>query len=124
MKTKKIGGVDLPASSFAFVGDENDCRTWVFPVYFPGDVQKTINHVKNALYWFSTTKIPDTERANVWRTIAGAAKSHGIHVGQQPEPVAKKVETAPPATTGEIELKAARAMGALTAERLLKQIGY
>lgn len=127
MNTKKVHGVDLPASSFAYVGDENDTKTWKLPLYFPNDAAKTINHIKNASFRFADTKeIPDAARAETWRTITGAAKAHGIRVGPQPEPVAKNAETKPPAATGEMEvdLKAARAVGELAAERLLKQIGY
>jgi len=125
-KTKKVAGVDLSASSFAFVGDENDTSTWKLPIHFPGDIGKTRNHIKNALERFATTKIPDEQRADVWRTIAGAAKAHGIRVGPQPEPVVKNAETTSPAATGEMEvdLKAARAVGELAAERLLEKMGY
>jgi hypothetical protein len=127
LKTKKVHGVDLSASSFAFVGDVEDPKTWKLPLYFPNDTAKTINHIKNALFRFADTKeIPDAARTETWRTIAGAAKAHGIRVGTQPETVAKNAETKSPAITDEMEvdLKAARAVGELAAERFLKQIGY
>ena len=128
MKTKKVHGVDLSASSFAFVGDLEDPKTWKLPLYFPNDAAKTRNHIKNALFRFADTKeIPDAARASVWRTIAGAAKAHGIKVGTQPASAAP--DTAHPETlklldADEVDLKAAQAVGLLAAEKMLKRMGY
>jgi hypothetical protein len=126
LKTRKVSGVDLQMSSFAFVGNPDKPETWKLPVYFPGDAPKTRNNIKNSLERFAHTKIPDTERTGVWRMISGAAKAHGIRVGRQPESVAKNAETTPPAGIDEMEadLKAAREVGALAAEKLLKRMGY
>ena len=83
-KTKKVGGVcgvNLPSSSFAYVGDESDTSTWKFPIHFPGDEPATRNHIKNALARFSETgAIPECERASVFLILCGAARSHGITV--------------------------------------------
>jgi hypothetical protein len=128
VKTKKVAGVNLSASSFAFVGDLEKPETWKLPIYFPGDAAKTRNHIKNALERFAATIIPDNERAEVWRMIVGAAKAHGIRVGAQPKasalPVNAHPETAKPLDAEDTELKAARAVGLLAAERMLKRMGY
>ncbi len=128
MKTKKVAGIDLQASSFAFVGDEKDTSTWKMPIHFPGDSEKTINHIKNALYRFASLKdIPDAQRVSVWATICGAARAHGLKAGPQPAsvlPGSTHPETVKPLDAEEQEMKAARALGALHAERFLKSIGY
>jgi hypothetical protein len=80
-KSKKVDGVDLPPSSFAYVGDEQDTNTWKLPIHFPSSESKSINHIKNALTRFDETKgIPDSERRTVWLTLAGAAKAYGLRV--------------------------------------------
>lgn len=83
-KTKKVAGVDLSAASFAYVGDPEDTSTWKLPIHFPGDEEKTINHIKNALARFPDTKgIPQTDKSMVWHKIVGAAKAHGIKVNEE-----------------------------------------
>ena len=126
VKTKKSSGVDLGCDCFAYVGNA-DPETWKLPIHFPGDNEKTINHIKNALHRFASVRIPDEHRAEVWRTIAGAAKAHGIKVPQtQPAPALPgnaRPETVEPLDAVDAETKAARAMAALKAERLVEQIG-
>jgi HK97 family phage prohead protease len=92
-KTKKVDGVELPASSFAYVGDEKVTSTWKLPIHFPGDNEKTINHIKNALARFPDTKgIPASESSAVYHKIVGAAKAHGIKVkGENSLPVASEL---------------------------------
>ncbi len=126
-KTKKIAGVDLPASSFAYVGDMEDPETWKLPLYIRGNESLTRNHVKNALYRFANTIMPDTERADVWRMIAGAAKAHGIKVpaSGRPAPATGPVahpHTAHPLDALDVEVKEAHALGSLFADRLLEKI--
>lgn len=83
-KTKKVAGIELPASSFAYVGDEKDTSTWKLPIHFPGDAAKTVNHIKNALARFPDTKgIPASDSSAVWHKIVGAAKAHGIKVNEK-----------------------------------------
>src|SRR5437879_2029832 len=84
MKTKKVAGVDCNQECFAYVKDENDSSTWKLPLFIPGNVGLTRNMIKCAVERFATAKIPDEQRAEVWRLIAGAAKGHGIAVGAQP----------------------------------------
>jgi hypothetical protein len=80
-KTKKVAGVDLRSSSFAYIGDESDTSTWRVPIYFPGDNEKTVNHINNALARFSETGgIPEGDRASVFLLLCGAARSRGISV--------------------------------------------
>jgi hypothetical protein len=126
--TKLVDRVHLGSESFAFVGSIEDPDSWKLPVYFPNDRNKTINHIKSALFRFATTKdIPDADRADVWKVIAGAAKAHGLKAGQQPAsvaPVAAHPETAKVLDADEQELKEARAVGAMRAERLLQKMGY
>ena len=127
LKTKRVAGVDLPASSFAYVGDENDTSTYKLPLYIPGNHSLTRNLIKSALFRFADTKeIPDQQRAEVWRVIVGACRPHGIKVVQEP---AKPQAPAPPVgarplDAEEMELKQARAVGLLAAEKMLKRMGY
>jgi len=124
VKTRKVHGVDLPASSFAFVGDENDTATWALPIHVAGDTAKTRNLIKSAAFRVAATKIiPESERQKVFTKICGAAQAHGIRV-QQPAP-AKSESDKPAQQLDEFDSgqKEARALGALHAERLLKQIG-
>jgi Escherichia/Staphylococcus phage prohead protease len=84
MKTKSVDGVELPPSSFAFVGDESDPSTWHLPIHFPGDDEKTKSHIKDALARFDQTDgIPDSEKQEVYGRIVGAAKAHGIMVAKE-----------------------------------------
>jgi hypothetical protein len=81
VKTRKVDGVQLWPSSFAYVGDESDTSTWKLPIHFPGDEAKTRNHIKSGLHRFDEmTGIPDTERASLRLILFGAARSHGIPV--------------------------------------------
>ena len=82
-KTKRVSGVQLEASSFAFVGDPDDTNTWKLPIYFRGDTAKTVSHIINALARFDQAKIPDNERPSVWHFIRGAASAHGIAAEQR-----------------------------------------
>jgi hypothetical protein len=87
-KTKNVDGVSLGPSCFAYVGDEQDTNTWKLPIRFPGDNDKTVNHIKNGLRRFDEMKhIPQNERMVVWLTLTGAAKAHGIHVEHKPKRV-------------------------------------
>jgi hypothetical protein len=128
MKTKRVAGCfDLGPEYFAFCGDLEKPETWKLPL-FGGSVAVTQNFVKNALYRFSSTDIPDVQRAEVWRTIQGAAKAHGIKAGAQPEPAAPgatRPESAQQLVDAdEQELKQARAIGELAAEQFLRRIGF
>ena len=79
LKTKTVDGVKLPASCFAYVGDPDKVETWVFPIEFPGDVEKTKEHIQLAIDLWKTDKtVPDADREKVWEKIAAAAKAHGI----------------------------------------------
>lgn len=79
MKTKKIDGFELPASSFAYVGDPDVTSTWKLPIFFPGNGAKTVEHINNALARFDDTKaIAPAHRRMVWQQIIGAAKAHGL----------------------------------------------
>src|ERR1700730_6720464 len=125
VKTKKIAGIDLPSSSFAYVGDSENPATWKLPFFFRGNEALTRNHLKNALHRFADTAIPESERAYVWRMIAGAAKAHGIRVGRQTAssaPGTKRPYTAQPLDALDMELREARALGSLYADRLLDKI--
>ena len=122
MKTKKVAGVDCNQECFAYVKDENDSSTWNLPLYIPGNVGLTRNLIKCAVERFATAKMPDEQRAEVWRLIAGAAKGHGIKVGAQPAPTLPG--SIRPLDAEETGLKEARAVGLLAAEKLLKKIGY
>lgn len=83
-KTKRVDGVDLPASCFAYVGDPERTETWKLPINFPGDDAKTKTHIRNALARFGQTQgIPASERTAVLARIHAAAKKHGIDAGDK-----------------------------------------
>jgi hypothetical protein len=98
-KTKRASGVDLGPDCFAYCGNPEDPSTWLFPLLLRGDEAKTVNLIKSSLFRFNQTKgLPDHERANVWYTLFGAARSHGIHVERRefprttPEPPKAEVD--------------------------------
>ena len=131
MKTKKVAGrFDLPASAFAYVGDENDTSTYKLPLYIPGNHSLTRNLIKSALFRFADTKeIPDQQRAEVWRVIVGACRAHGIKVVQEPAkpqasalPGSAHPKPAQPLDAEDVAFKEARALGSLYADRLLEKI--
>jgi hypothetical protein len=91
-KTKKVDGLDLAPSSFAYVGDLEDTNSWKVCVHVPGDAAKTKNHIKNGLQRFDEMKsIPQDERMKVWWMLAGAAKAHGLRV-EQPKRVEAEIK--------------------------------
>jgi hypothetical protein len=83
-KTRKVSGVDLSAKSFLYVGDLNDTSSWLLPVHVPGDLQKTINLLKNHLARFYEMKnIPPAHKNNLWIALCGACKAYGIPVDRE-----------------------------------------
>jgi hypothetical protein len=79
VKTKRVSGVDLPSSVFAFVGNQDETDSWQVPLFVRGDTGKTANLIKNAIQRFAEMKhIPDELRVQVWQRIVGAALAHGI----------------------------------------------
>ncbi len=82
--TKEVDGVELPRHSFAYAPAGSPPSAWKFPVYFPGDPQKSADHARLALALWSTEKgIPDSEKSEVYAKIVGAAKAHGIAVSHE-----------------------------------------
>jgi len=78
-KTKKISGIDLSSSSFAYVGNQDDKDSWQVPLFVPGDTSKTANLIKNAIHRFCEMKrVPKEVRGQVWQRVVGAALAHGI----------------------------------------------
>lgn len=76
-RTKRVGGKDLTAKSFAFVGDPNRTETWKYPIH-------DANHVRNALArWGQHKGIPSDKEAGVLRKIHAAAKKFGIDVSDE-----------------------------------------
>jgi hypothetical protein len=129
VKEKLCAGVALPAYAFAHIGDPDDTSTWKLPIHFPNDIAKTRNHIKAALHRFAEVKaIPDRDLSDVWRTIVGAAKAHGI-----PVPAAKPERVQPPVAEPTAEpsalpreeklRKEALAWAALKEDQFLKAFG-
>jgi hypothetical protein len=76
-KTKRVGGKDLPASAFAYVGDPQDTATWKYPVHDE-------SHARNALArWGQHKGIPSDKEAGVYKKIVAAAKKFGIEVSEE-----------------------------------------
>jgi hypothetical protein len=135
-KFKKVDGVFLPHTAFAYVGDSEDTSTWKLPIVFRGDVKRTVNHIKNAISRFDEVKgIPATARHTVWAVIRSAGHAQGIEVpfkeidfervsAEQPKPEPKPQEpkaTEPDAAQAEIAAAIAQA-DALT-EKMLRKLG-
>jgi hypothetical protein len=121
-KTKRIDNQDLPSSSFLWVGDVENISTWNLPVYFAGNREKTLNHIKNAAHRFSEMKrIPESELPAVWLLLQGAAIGNGIHLDPAMPERAKTAEqiAAEAAKLREEELaeKSAAAVADLAEER-------
>ncbi|VVB52208.1 Caudovirus prohead serine protease [uncultured archaeon] len=76
-RTKRVGGKDLTAKSFAFVGDPSRTETWKYPIH-------DASHVRNALArWGQHKGIPSDKEAGVLRKIHAAAKRFGIDVADE-----------------------------------------
>jgi len=76
-KTKRVAGKDLPASSFAYVGDPDKTETWKFPIH-------DASHVRNALArWNQAKGIPASAKARVRAKIVAAAKKFGVEVSDE-----------------------------------------
>jgi len=72
-KTKSVGGKELPASAFAYVGDPEDTSTWHLPIHDEA-------HAQDAMSRFNQTEgIPASEKKAVAKKIANKAKSFGIN---------------------------------------------
>jgi hypothetical protein len=81
-KTKRVGGKDLQASAFAFVGDPEKTETWKLPIHDKA-------HAQNALARFNQTQgIPPSAKAKVKSKIVAAAKKFGIDVASENEKIA------------------------------------
>jgi hypothetical protein len=79
VKTKRISGVELPSSAFAFIGNKDDTDSWQVPLFVRADTGKTVNLIKSAVKRFAEMKhIPAELRGHVWQRIVGAALAHGI----------------------------------------------
>lgn len=131
-KTKRVDGVDLPASAFAYTGDTQNTSTWKLPICFRGDEKKTRNHVKDALYRFDQVKgIPDNERETVFNILRGAAMCIGLRV--EPRKLTAKSEppaaepppvTVPAKKPKDPEIEAAIVLADRKADELLRALGW
>jgi uncharacterized protein DUF6582 len=84
-KTKRVGGKELPASAFAFVGNPDLTETWKYPIHDAA-------HVRNALSrWGSEKGIPADQKAKVYARIKAAAKKFGVEVSDDTEKVVKSL---------------------------------
>lgn len=97
---KRVGGEDLAADCFAYVGDAEKPATWLLAVKGFSTSEKTKQYVVRALALFGAVKgIPADKRAEVKATIAAAAKENGIEMDVEEQ----KAETP---TLGRSALKA------------------
>lgn len=104
VRTKKVGGKNLPASKFAFVGDPEKTETWKLPIH-------DADHVRNALARFGQTQgIPAGQKDGVYRKIKAAAKAFGIEVSDE---TSRAIESSLPMSDDEIADKLRRARAAM-----------
>ena len=130
-KTKKVAGVDLSASSFAYVGDGSDTSTWKLPIHVPGDQTKTINLIRDALGRFQQTRgIADADIESVRCVLIGAAKAHGLKIDDRFRRIAPTVELSPAEQAMHRELKALKedfakseAVADFKADSILRALG-
>ncbi len=81
-KTKRVGGKDLPASSFAHTPDLEKTDTWQFPLHTDSYVRVAIaqyNHMKS---------ISSSDKPKVRAKIAAAAKNFKIDIASEQEKIA------------------------------------
>ncbi|MGH9473064.1 MAG: hypothetical protein ACRD2H_11480 [Terriglobales bacterium] len=81
-RTKRVDGVDLPASSFLYVGDPQKTDTWHLPVEFPGDEAKTKSHIRNALARFDQTELPADKKSELKAKLLRLAHEHDIDTSE------------------------------------------
>lgn len=78
MRTKRVDGEDLPASSFLIVGDPNRTVTWHLPVYF-STREKTISHIRDAASRFDQVKgVGRGQKEKARRELDRLEKEFGI----------------------------------------------
>lgn len=92
-KTKRVGGKDLTASDFAYVGDAEDTGTWKLPIHDAA-------HVRNALARFNQTEMPEGAKKKAKAKIDAAAKKHGIEVSAEAEKLMHAIQYMKAATEG------------------------
>lgn len=83
VKKKKVGGLELTRSCFAYVGDSDDPRTWKLPIDAPGDAKKTREFIDAAIKRFVAAIVPTGSRLEAWRTIRAAAKKFEVTVSDE-----------------------------------------
>jgi|SRR5712664_1217499 len=124
MKSKRVNGIDLSSSAFAWVGDEQNTDTWLLPLW-AGDAKKSQNLIKNHLARFAEMKaIPVSERARLWERLVGAAKAHGIVAAVEAPPPPPEVKTKPVKPKKDPMVEAVIAEADRRATALLKRLGY
>jgi hypothetical protein len=82
LKSRKVNGVDCGPGCFAYIGDPDDPKTWLFCVRVLGDTNKTINAVKTALHNFErqSKHLGTAERRKIFQRLVGACIALGILV--------------------------------------------
>jgi hypothetical protein len=135
MKTKAVGNVDLASWCFAYAPDPAQPHTWKLPIHHPSK-QRELNLILAAVQRFSSVKIPDAARAEVWHRITRQAHKHNVIVPSvmpKPAPAQPKKHDAPHVNTyqqtaaqtaAEKEAKEIMADAELRAERFLESIGF
>lgn len=85
-QTKSVGGVEHPASDFAYVGDPDEVGTWKYPIF-------DASHAQNALSrWGQEEGIPESEKPKVFARIKAAARRHGITPSDDAEKMIRALE--------------------------------
>jgi len=83
-RTKRVGGANLTASCFAYIGDLARTATWLLAIRVFGDVEKTKALIRKAIVAFDQTEIPDAkQKARAWRRLVAAASRHGIQIASE-----------------------------------------
>lgn len=82
-KTRKIGDEELPASSFAHVGEAEDPKTWRFPIE-SADADKTKIFIRTSLILAARDQsLTDDERVAAGKTLAEAAAASEIDLNKE-----------------------------------------
>lgn len=83
VRTKRVDGEDLPASSFLIVLDPERTATWNLPVKFSTEA-KTKTHLRDALARFNQLKnVPQDVKDKAWKKLVSLAEAHDIDVNAE-----------------------------------------
>jgi HK97 family phage major capsid protein len=87
-RTKRVGGANLTARCFAYVGDLARTATWLLAIRVFSDLETTKTLIRKAVAAFDQTEMPDAkQKARAWRRLIRAARKYGIEIATEQKSV-------------------------------------